>query len=132
MQVHFTLCLSCWEFSDVVRFDIGPLLQGQTRIAKVKSAYNSLIIDPRGLRCENNLQEIMGWESPDMVRFNLGPLLQCETRIPKVKPLVTCSLLVLQVCNVKPLPIGNPGLGNFSLDFFIIASKGLLCLGIHR
>ena len=32
----------CWESSDVVRFDIGPLL-GPTRIAKVKGAYNSLI-----------------------------------------------------------------------------------------
>ena len=30
-------------------FDLGPLLQGQTRIAKLKSAYNSLIIGPRGL-----------------------------------------------------------------------------------
>ena len=37
------------ESSDVVRFDLGPLLQGQTRIAELKSAYNSLIIDPRGL-----------------------------------------------------------------------------------
>ena len=26
------------ESSDVVRFDLGPLLQGQTRIAKLKSA----------------------------------------------------------------------------------------------
>ena len=34
-----------------VRFDLGPLLQGQTRIAKLKSAYNSLIIGPRGLGC---------------------------------------------------------------------------------
>ena len=33
----------------VVGFDIGPLLQGQTRIAKVKSAYNLLIIGRRGL-----------------------------------------------------------------------------------
>ena len=31
------------EFSDVVIFDIGSILQGQTRIAKLKSAYNSLI-----------------------------------------------------------------------------------------
>ena len=38
-----------WESSGVVGFDLGPLLQGQTRLAKVKSAYNSLIIDPRGL-----------------------------------------------------------------------------------
>ena len=43
------------ESSDVVRFDLGPLLQGQIRIAKVKSAYNSLIIGPRGLQCETNL-----------------------------------------------------------------------------
>ena len=32
------------ESFGVVRFDLGPLLQGQTRIAKLKSAYNSLII----------------------------------------------------------------------------------------
>ena len=38
----------CCEFSDVVRFDLGPLLQGQTRIAKLKSAYNLLISGPRG------------------------------------------------------------------------------------
>ena len=29
-----------WESSDVFRFDLGPLLQGQTRIAKLKSVYN--------------------------------------------------------------------------------------------
>ena len=37
------------ESFDVVGFDLGPLLQGQTGIAKLKSAYNSLIIGPRGL-----------------------------------------------------------------------------------
>ena len=31
------------KFSDVVIFDLGPILQGQTRIAKLKSAYNLLI-----------------------------------------------------------------------------------------
>ena len=39
----------CWESSGVVRFDLWPLLQGQTNIAKHKSAYNLLIIGPRGL-----------------------------------------------------------------------------------
>ena len=39
----------------VLRFDLEPLLQGQMRIAKVKSPYNSLVIDPRGLQCETNL-----------------------------------------------------------------------------
>ena len=37
-----------WESFGVVRFDLGPLVQGQTRIAKLKTAYNSLIIGPRG------------------------------------------------------------------------------------
>ena len=44
-----------WESFGLVRFDLGPLLQGQTRIAKLKSAYNSIIIDPKGLGCEINL-----------------------------------------------------------------------------
>ena len=39
----------CWESSGVVRFDLGPLIQGQTSIAKPKRAYNPLIIGPRGL-----------------------------------------------------------------------------------
>ena len=38
-----------WESFGVVGFDLGLLLQGQTRIAKLESAYNSLIFDPRGL-----------------------------------------------------------------------------------
>ena len=44
-----------WESSDVVRFGLGPLLLGQMRIAKLKSAYNALVIDPRGLQCDTNL-----------------------------------------------------------------------------
>ena len=39
----------CWESSGVVGFDLGPLVQGQKSIAKLKSAYNLLIIGPRGL-----------------------------------------------------------------------------------
>ena len=35
--------------------NIEPLLQGQMRPAKLKSAYNLLIIGPRGLQCETNL-----------------------------------------------------------------------------
>ena len=43
-----------WESFGVVRSDLGPL-QGQMRIVKLKSVYNSLIIGPRGLQCETNL-----------------------------------------------------------------------------
>ena len=38
-----------WESSGVVGFDLGSLLQGQTKIAKLKSAYNLIIIGSRRL-----------------------------------------------------------------------------------
>ena len=38
----------------MVGFDLGSLLQGQTRIAKLKSAYNSIIISP-SKSCARNL-----------------------------------------------------------------------------
>ena len=38
-----------WESFGVVRFDLGPLFQGQMRIANPKSAYKLPIIGPRGL-----------------------------------------------------------------------------------
>ena len=34
---------------------LGPLLKSQTRIAKLKVAYNLLIIGPRDLQCQSNL-----------------------------------------------------------------------------
>ena len=74
-----------WESFGVVGFDLRPLLQGQMRIAKLKSAYNSLIIGPRGLGWQTNLLEIMGWESFGVVEFDLGPLLQGQTSITKLK-----------------------------------------------
>ena len=36
--------MGCESF-DVVGFDLGPLLQGQRRIGKLKSAYNLFIIE---------------------------------------------------------------------------------------
>ena len=87
-----------WESCDVVQFDLGPLLQGQMRTVKLKSAYKSVIIGPRGLQCETNFCEIMGWESCDMVRFDFGPLLQDQ---PNLKVLISPLLLVLVVCNMK-------------------------------
>ena len=75
----------CWESSGVVRFDLGPPLQGQTGIAELKSAYNSLIIGPRGLGWYTNIWEIMGWESSGVVGFDLGPLVQGQKSIAKLK-----------------------------------------------
>ena len=55
------------------------------RIAKLKSAYNSFIIGPRGLQCETSLQDIISLESFDVVRFDLAPVLQHRMRIAKPK-----------------------------------------------
>ena len=46
--------MGCKSF-DVVRFNLWPLFQGQTRIEKLESANNSLIIGPRGSQFETNL-----------------------------------------------------------------------------
>ena len=73
------------ESCGVLRLNLGPLVQGQMRIAKLQSAYNLLIMAPRGLQCETNLWEIVGWKSSDVVRFDLGSLLQGQMRIAKLK-----------------------------------------------
>ena len=39
-----------WESFGVVRFDLGPLLHGQTKIAKLKSAYKSLFLSFSSVR----------------------------------------------------------------------------------
>ena len=61
LVTRLLLVLEVWDGKPVYRkswagnllvwshLTLGPSLQGQTRIAKGKSAYNSLIIDPRGL-----------------------------------------------------------------------------------
>ena len=54
-------------------------------LSVIKCAHISLLIGPRGLVYEANLQEIMAWESSDVVRFDLGPLLQGKTIIAKVE-----------------------------------------------
>ena len=63
----YRLILACWdvkptywkslvyESSNVFTFGLGPLLQGQTMVAKLKLAYNSFIIGLTVLICETNL-----------------------------------------------------------------------------
>ena len=66
---------------------LNLLIQGHPRSAEVThiADFKSAYIDPRGWKCETNLQEIMCCESSDVVRFDLGPLLRGQTRIAKLK-----------------------------------------------
>ena len=72
------------ESSDVVRFDLGPLIQGQTRIAKLKMLITRLLWVLQVCTVKPT-QEIMGWETSNVFRFDLGLLLQGQTRIAKLK-----------------------------------------------
>ena len=96
--------------SDVVRFDLGPLLQGQMRIPKLKSAYNSFIVGLRCLQCETNLWEIMDWESFDVVRFDFGTIFQGQTRIAKLKSAYNLLILGPRGSAYTSLIIGPLGL----------------------
>ena len=69
-----------WESSGVVGFDLGPLLQGQMRTAKLKSPYNSLIIGPHG---KPTYRKSCNWESSGVVGF-MGPF-QGQMRTAKPK-----------------------------------------------
>ena len=69
-----------WESIAVVGFDLGPLLQGQTRI----------------------VHKIMCWESIAVVGFDLGPSIKVKRGYPNLKVLITRLLLVLELWNGKP------------------------------
>ena len=76
-----------WESFDVVRFDLGPLLQGQTRISKLKSAYSSLIIGRTGLGWKPTYRKswagnLLVWSD---LTLDLSFLLQGQMRIAKLK-----------------------------------------------
>ena len=69
----------------MVGFDLGPLLQGQTRIAKAKSAFSRLLLvlevwDGKPTDRKSWAGNLSVWSN-----LTLGPLLQGQTRIAKVK-----------------------------------------------
>ena len=77
-QLNLTVLITHLLWGGHIIFDLtlGPLVQGQMRIAKLKSVYNSLIIGSRGSGWQTNLWEIMDWESSGMVGYDLGLPLQ--------------------------------------------------------
>ena len=91
-----------WESSGVVGFNLGPLLQGQMRIAKLKSAYNSLIIGPRGFGALS-----LWW-------IQFASVLRCArssyprySTVSVTKFLLSCYLMFILVCAVIFLLFGH-------------------------
>ena len=89
------------ESSDVVRFDLAPL-QGQTSIAKLKRAYNSLLLVLEV--CNVTSTYMKSWVGNFLMwsDLTLNPPFKVKQGYPNLKVLITHLLLVLEVCNVKP------------------------------
>ena len=85
------------ESFGVIGFDLGPLLQGQTGIAKLKSAYNSLIISPRVWDGKPTYRK--SWAGNLLVwsDLTLDPSFKVKQGYPNLKVLITRLLLVLEV-----------------------------------
>ena len=91
-----------WESFDVSRLDLGPLLQGQRRIAKLKSAYNSLILGLRACSVKPTYRKLWAGNLLMWSDLTLSPSFKVKQGQPNLKVLITRLLLVLEVCNVKP------------------------------
>ena len=67
-----------WESFGLVGFDLRPLIQGQTRIARLKSAYNWLIIGPRGWDGKPTYRKSWAWNLVVWSELILGPSFQVK------------------------------------------------------
>ena len=85
--------MGCESF-DVVRFDLGPLLQGQTRIAKLKITHSLLVLEV----CNVKPTYRMSWAANLLLwsDLTLGPLLQGQMRV--AKPRSAFNLLIIKNC----------------------------------
>ena len=82
-----------WEFSGVDRFDLRPLLQGQTKIAKLKVLITHLLLvlevwDGKPTYRKSWTGNLVVWW--DLI---LGPPFKVKRRLPNLKVLITRLLL---------------------------------------
>ena len=100
-----------WESFGLMGFDLGPLLQGQTRIAKLKSAYNLLLVlevwNGKPTYRKSWAGNLFTWSD-----LTLDPSFKVKRGYPNLKMLITRLLLVLKFGMVNQL-IGTHGLGIF-------------------
>ena len=88
-----------WESFDVVRFNITPLFQGQTRIARHKTRL-SLVLEV----CNVKPTHRKSWAGNLLLcsDLTLGPYFNIKRGRPNLKVRIIHLLLILEVCNVKP------------------------------
>ena len=89
-----------WESFDVVRFDLGPLLQGQTRIAKLTVHITHLLLvlevgKVKPTYWKSWAGNVFMWSDLTLDSFKV------KQGYPNLKVLITPLSLVLEVCSVK-------------------------------
>ena len=107
-----------WKSSDVVRFDLGLFLQGQTRTTKHKKVLITcllLVLEVYNVKQTNG----KSWAGNLLIWSYLTLDLSCKVKRgqPNIKVLITRLFLVLEVCNVKTNLTGNHELGIFGPFF---------------
>ena len=85
----------CWESFAVLKFDLGPLVQGQTAVAKLKSAHIRLLLvlevwDVKTTYRKTCAGNLLMW--PDLT---LDPSFKVKRRCPNLKVPISRLLLVL-------------------------------------
>ena len=96
----YKLCIG-WESFGVVRFDLGLLLQGQMRIAKLESAITRLLLVLEVCDCTGTYRKSWAGNLLVWMDLTLGPLLLVIRGWPNLKVLITHLLLVLEVWDGK-------------------------------
>ena len=91
------------ESLGVVRFDLGPLVQGQTRIANLKVLISRFLLVLEVWDGKPTYRNSWAGNLLGVVRFDLGPLVQGQTRVAKLKSAYN-SLIVLEVWDGKLMP----------------------------
>ena len=98
-----------WESSGVVRFGLGPLLQGQMRIPKVKTAYNRLLLILEVYSTKPT--HMKSWARNFLLDLTLGPSFKVRQWFTGFGEL---SFWWIQICiglRCVGLVIGGTGLG---------------------
>ena len=90
-----------WESFGMVRFDLEPLLQGQTRIAKLKVLITRLLLVLEVWDCKPAYRKT--WDGNVLMwsDLTLDPSFKVKQGYQNLKVLITRLLLVLEVCHVK-------------------------------
>ena len=90
-----------WESSDVVRFDLRPLLQGQTRNDNFKVLITHLLVALQVCNVKPTFRKPWAGNLLMWSDLNLGLSFKIKRGEPNLKVLITLFLLVLELCNVK-------------------------------